>query len=163
MEKIESKFKEIVEEIEDLEDLEEMVGGMGMNQPMDYEEPMEELDDFDRGFDQGYDAGYADALDDEYEDMEDDYSIDAGVYESVKEDSKNKLVEGKLEEKSDDEGAKSGIKAIIDTDWGGSNSEQGKASELIKGLSFNDSDLANKFMSDLNKLTDKMDLSKYGI
>lgn len=67
------------------------------------------------------------------------------------------------EEKSDEEKAKDAIKGIIEQDWGGSNSDQYAAIQLLSGLSSNNSDIANKFMSDLNKLTDKMDLSKYGI
>jgi len=69
----------------------------------------------------------------------------------------------RVTEQTEEEKAKKAIKEIIKTDWGGSNKEQGKAVQLMRGLSFNDSDVANSFMDDLNKLTDKMDLSKYGI
>ncbi len=74
-----------------------------------------------------------------------------------------KLHRFREKEATDDKKAKDGIKALIDTDWGGSDKEQGKASEIIKGLSFNDSKIANDFMDDLNQLTDKMDKSKYGL
>ena len=45
------------------------------------------------------------------------------------------------------------IKDLVDTNWGGSNEEQGKAAEIIKGLSFSDSSVANKFMKKLDTLT----------
>lgn len=57
------------------------------------------------------------------------------------------------EEKSAEEKAKAAIKDLIETDWGKNNDSQGKASELFKALSFNDSDIANKFMDKINKYT----------
>lgn len=104
------------------------------------------LDDWEAGYSEGYDAGYSDALEHSTED----------IYESVE---KEKI----KEEKSEEEKAKDAIKGIIEQDWGGSNSDQYAATELISGLASNNSDIANKFMDDLNKLTDNMDLSKYGI
>ena len=67
------------------------------------------------------------------------------------------------EDESDEQKAKDSIKGIIDKDWGGSNEDQYASAQLITGLAGNDSKVANDFMDDLNKLTDKMDLSKYGI
>lgn len=67
------------------------------------------------------------------------------------------------EEKSDEEKAKDAIKGIIEKDWGGNNKDQYGAVQLLSGLSSNNSDIANKFMDDLDKLTNKMDLSKYGM
>lgn len=63
-------------------------------------------------------------------------------------------------EKSKEEKAKDAIKAIIETDWGGSNEDQYKNVQLMSGLASNDSDLANKFMDDLNKYTSSLK-SKY--
>jgi len=151
MEKIESKFK-------DVEQIEEMMGmdyeqPMMMDEPMmDYEdESMEELDDYDEGYSDGYDSGYADALDDQ--EVGDDYSIDAGVYESVKEESKNLLVEGKLEEAVD---IKKIIDTVIDTNWSGSNEEQLRSVQLLKGLATSTDPLSNKFMKALDSATSKM-------
>jgi hypothetical protein len=42
--------------------------------------------------------------------------------------------------------AKEAIKSLIETNWSGSNEEQGKAVQLLKGLAFSDDDIANKFM-----------------
>lgn len=86
-------------------------------------------------------------------------------YKSHFESNESESEKEELEEEKggNESSAKSAIKELIKTNWGGNNKDQGKAAEMIKGLSFNDSDVANKFMDDLNKLTDKMDLSKYGI
>ena len=93
--------------------------------------------------------------DPEYDD--DDEDAFASVYEEYKKEAKLS------EADTDDKKTKEAIKAIIKTNWGGDNKEQGKAAELIKGLSFSDSSIANAFMKDLNKVTDAMDLSKYGV
>lgn len=53
------------------------------------------------------------------------------------------------------------INDIIKTDWGGSNEEQGKAVQLLRGLAFSDDPLSNKFLKDLNDFTSKMDPEKY--
>ena len=87
----------------------------------------------------------------------DDEDAFASVYEEYKKEAKLS------EADTDDKKTKEAIKAIIKTNWGGDNKEQGKAAELIKGLSFSDSSIANAFMKDLNKVTDAMDLSKYGV
>jgi hypothetical protein len=42
------------------------------------------------------------------------------------------------------------IKELVDTDFGGSNEQQGKGIELLKGLAFSEEDLANQFMKKLN-------------
>ncbi len=150
MEKIESKFKE--QENTEIEEMMDYSDSANVDMGLNYSgHMMDVLDDYDQGFSEGYDEGYADALDDG--DADDDYSIDMMQYESKKEDSKMKLTEGKLEEKSDDEGAKSAIKAIIATDWGGSNEEQYKNIQLMSGLAGNDSAIANKFLDKVNKFT----------
>ena len=53
------------------------------------------------------------------------------------------------------------INDLIKTDWGGSNEEQGKAVQLLRGLAFNDEPAANAFMKDLNTYTSKLDPAKY--
>jgi hypothetical protein len=60
-------------------------------------------------------------------------------------------------EESEEEKAKKAINALISDDWGKSNESQGKAVQLFKALSFNDSDLANKFMDKINKFTSNLD------
>ena len=48
------------------------------------------------------------------------------------------------------------IKALIDTNFSGSNEEQGKAAALFKGLAFSDDPASNKFMKKLDELTSAM-------
>jgi hypothetical protein len=45
------------------------------------------------------------------------------------------------------------IKELIDTSWSGSNDEQGKAVQLLRGLAFSDDPKSNKFMKALDKFT----------
>lgn len=49
------------------------------------------------------------------------------------------------------------IKALISTSFGGSNDEQAKAVELLKGLAFSDDPKSDKFMKALDKFTSAMD------
>ncbi len=49
------------------------------------------------------------------------------------------------------------IKALISTNFGGSNDEQAKAVELLKGLAFSDDPKSNAFMKALDKFTSAMD------
>ena len=48
------------------------------------------------------------------------------------------------------------IKALIDTSFGGSNEEQMKAVQLLKGLALSDDPASNKFMAALDKATSAM-------
>jgi hypothetical protein len=48
------------------------------------------------------------------------------------------------------------IKALIDTSFGGSNEEQMKAVQLLKGLALSDDPASNKFMKALDKATSSM-------
>ena len=48
------------------------------------------------------------------------------------------------------------IADLIKTDFGGSNEEQGKAVQLLKGLAFSDDPLSDKFMKAISDLTSKM-------
>lgn len=45
------------------------------------------------------------------------------------------------------------IKELIDTSFGGSNEEQAKAVQLLKGLAFSEEEASNKFMQALDKFT----------
>jgi len=56
----------------------------------------------------------------------------------------------KIEEAVD---AKKIIKDLADTDFSGSNAEQGKMAALVKGLAFSDEPESNKFMKALDKFT----------
>ena len=67
------------------------------------------------------------------------------------------------EEKSDAEKAKEIIDEVIDSKWSGSNESQGKMLELMKGIAFNDSEISNKFMKDLDTLTSKMNKDDYKV
>lgn len=49
------------------------------------------------------------------------------------------------------------IKELIDTDFSGSNDEQGKAVQLMRGLAFSDDPVSNKFMKALDKFTSSLD------
>ena len=62
----------------------------------------------------------------------------------------------KIEEADDEGKAKSAIKTIISTNWGGSNDEQYKNIQLMSGLAGNDSDIANKFLKKINDFTSKL-------
>jgi len=54
------------------------------------------------------------------------------------------------------------IKELIDTSFGGSNKEQGKAVQLLKGLAFSDDPMSNKFMKSLDKFTSSLDNKDFG-
>ena len=45
------------------------------------------------------------------------------------------------------------IKELIETSWGGSNEEQAKAVQLLKGIAFSEEEASNKFMAALDKFT----------
>ena len=49
------------------------------------------------------------------------------------------------------------IKALIDTKFSGSNEEQGKAVQLLRGLAFSDDPTSNKFMEKLDAFTSNLD------
>lgn len=51
---------------------------------------------------------------------------------------------------------KSIIDEVIDTNWSGSNDEQMKAIQLLKGLATSDDPMSNKFMKALDAATSKM-------
>jgi len=73
---------------------------------------------------------------------------------SCKEEEGEVLTEGKeamTEDVVDDT-----IKELMDTKWSGSNEEQGKAIQLLRGLAFSDSPKANKFMKELDDATSSM-------
>jgi len=53
------------------------------------------------------------------------------------------------------------IKALIDTSFGGSNEEQMKAIQLMKGLATSDDPMSNKFMKALDAFTSKMDADSF--
>lgn len=53
------------------------------------------------------------------------------------------------------------IKELIDTSWGGSNEEQGKAVQLLRGLAFSEDPKSDAFMKDLDKFTSGLDPKKY--
>jgi len=136
MKKYEKKLEEFYDDMMDI-DNDEFIDDEDIND--------EELTDTEYGYKIGYEDGYSDCLD------------HMGMNESVE------IKEEELNEESEDDKAKNSIKGIIEKDWGGDNKEQYGAAQLIVGLSGNNSKIANDFMDDLNKLTDKMDLSKYGI
>jgi hypothetical protein len=49
------------------------------------------------------------------------------------------------------------IKDLINTSFGGSNEEQMKAVQLMKGLSLSDDPKSNKFMQSIDKFTSALD------
>ena len=65
----------------------------------------------------------------------------------------NKFFEAEDNDSKAVDKAESAIKVLVNDDWGKDNDSQGKASELFKALSFNDSDIANEFMDEINKFT----------
>ena len=72
--------------------------------------------------------------------------------------TKRFLLEADTEKKVD---ASKIIKALIDTSFGGSNEEQMKAVQLLKGLALSDDPASNKFMSALDKATSAMDADSF--
>lgn len=66
-----------------------------------------------------------------------------------------------LQDIKEKEETKRAIQSLISTNFGGSNEEQGKAVQLMRGLAFSDDPAANKFMQALNKFTSSMDPSDY--
>lgn len=48
------------------------------------------------------------------------------------------------------------IKELVDTDFGGSNEDQAKGIQLLKGLAFSDDPLSNAFMKKLNSAYTKI-------
>ena len=125
------------------EKLEEMYG-MDADRDMSTEDDFqpdfqdEEVEQYRNGFSDGYNAGFSDAMNGE------------GVFEAGMYESKKKVVEA---EKSDEEKAIESIQWLIDNDWGKNNDVEGQASQRFKALSFNDSDISNKFLDKINKFT----------
>ncbi len=57
---------------------------------------------------------------------------------------------------NEEEKAQDSIDKIIDMDWGKDDKNQGIFAELVKGLSFSQSDKANKFLDKINKYTNSL-------
>lgn len=53
------------------------------------------------------------------------------------------------------------IKSLIDTNFSASDEEQGKASQMLKGLLFSEDPIAKKFVKDLDKALSGFDIKKY--
>ena len=53
------------------------------------------------------------------------------------------------------------IKELIDTNFSGSNDEQGKAVQLFKALAFSDDPMANKFMKAVDKATSALKVEDF--
>jgi tRNA G37 N-methylase TrmD len=53
------------------------------------------------------------------------------------------------------------IKDFIETDWSKSQESAGQAINLLKGLAFSDDPVAKKFINDLDKLSNTMEVSDY--
>ena len=84
-----------------------------------------------------------------YEDEEENEIMNGGYYESRPTWAKKKEIKEEVD-------IKSIIDEVIDTNWSGSNDEQLKAVQLLKGLSTSDDPLSNKFMKALDDATSKM-------
>lgn len=53
------------------------------------------------------------------------------------------------------------IKEFIDTNWSKDQESAGKAVNLLKGLAFSDDPMAEKFIKDLDELSNTMDAEDY--
>lgn len=53
------------------------------------------------------------------------------------------------------------IKELIETSFGGSNEDQMKAVQLLKGLATSDDPMSNKFMKALDKFTSGLDAKSF--
>lgn len=69
------------------------------------------------------------------------------IKEEIKEETKELHEEVNVKEIIDE---------VIDTNWSGSNEEQLKAVQLLKGLATSEDPLSNKFMKALDQATSKM-------
>jgi len=65
----------------------------------------------------------------------------------------------KIDEAKDQ--APSVIAELITTSWSGSNEEQMKAVQLLKGIALSDEEVANKFMKALDKFTSGLNAEDY--
>lgn len=65
------------------------------------------------------------------------------------------------EEEKKDVKASSIIAELIDTSFGGSNEDQMKAVQLLKGLALSEEEVSNKFMKDLDKFTSGLNKDDY--
>lgn len=70
----------------------------------------------------------------------------------------NELAKKKLEEAVD---VPKIVKDLIDTSFGGSNEDQMKAVQLLKGLATSDDPVSNKFMKALDKFTSGLDAKSF--
>ena len=93
---------------------------------------------------------YVDEYNNRTEDEENEI-INGGYYESRPNWAKKEKI--KEQEDSDEKKAMDSIEWLITNDWGKSNEIEGQASERFKALSFNDSDISNKFLDEINKFT----------
>jgi len=71
------------------------------------------------------------------------------------------LNESKENELNEENKASSVISELISTSWSGSNEEQMKAVQLLKGIALSDEDVANKFMKALDKFTSGLNAEDY--
>ena len=77
----------------------------------------------------------------------------------------NSLLETKVEtETKVDEAtdSKEMIKTLVDTNFSGSNEDQGKAVQLLKGLAFSEDPISNKLMKKLDQWFSDLDLDSIG-
>jgi len=72
-----------------------------------------------------------------------------GEKEGEKKDDKKKVDIAKI------------ITELIKTGWSGSNDEQGKAVQLLRGLAFSEDPRSNKFMQALDDFTSKLDPKEF--
>lgn len=81
--------------------------------------------------------------------------------EEVKEDTKVDPTDKDKEVIEEAVDVKAVIKEVIDTNWSGSNEEQLKAVQLLKGLATSEDPLSNKFMKALDKATSSMKVEDF--
>jgi len=63
------------------------------------------------------------------------------------------ILEEKEAEQIDESKTTDSIAAVISTSWSGSNEDQMKIVQLLKGIALSDDEVANKFMKKLDSLT----------
>lgn len=79
----------------------------------------------------------------------------------ITEEAEEALQEAKKEVQEADVDVGNIIKELISTSWGGSNEEQMKATQLLKGIALSEDPRSNKFMQALDKLTSGMNPEDY--
>ena len=94
--------------------------------------------------------------------MENLFKVAHDILSGVTTEEKEAIAESTTEETITEEvNVAEVIAELIDTSWAGSNEEQMKAVQLLKGIALSDDPMSNKFMKALDKFTSGMNKDDY--